>query len=808
MKYKLFSVLIILAMVASLCAVAVVAPIASADVVPATVTTTNNLAGKMSGYTVAFTLGGTGSLTASTDEVYITFPAGTDLPSTMDYTNVLVSTGGTPTAANVGSGGVSVSGQTVTVRMPMGAPNDGTVTVSFAQSLGIVNPALSMEPAPVAGDGQGTTGYMVQVRTSNANDSTNVASNPYYIYNWVTASPMAAAASQVVTITGGGFMPGQSVAISGGASTAGTIGTVEADGTFSMTGFGVGFSIAVTALDGSARTASTTAMTALPSLSVSPASGNIGSSIVLTGKNFAMEYTSGTPTITIGGTAVSNSTLALSDVDKDGAPDDFVFTTTIPIGLPSGAKVVRVVDINATGSPAATATVTVAEQKVVAAPASGAAGSTIVLTGAGWPPNAISGGILLWSYGGGLTTAIGDFSVETDGTGAFTEVATIPTNAPAGTSAIVCSFGASTALAFVTVTPNALSLSPTSGPKGTRVTISGGGLTASSTADVTIGGAAWNTTAINLDTQGNLTPTTLAIANTVSEGVNTVVAIDATGITAAGTFEVIKPTIELDATEAYAGQTVTVTGSDFLPGVFGIVSIQLQIAGVWTTMTVATPNADGNIWAQFQIPSTVGVNTTVAYRATDNPVTPTSGNSTLAGALKIPAANLAVDPESGPVGSTAHITGTGFLPLTGITSLTIGTSGVALAPAGTILTDSLGSFEADVIIPGLAVGGQPVSATDSITTASTSFTITAAAGAATPATGFATISDCIIIAWAFDAATQQWQVYDPSEGATSTLSVLSAGQGYWINVAEDCTLTFGANTYNLVAGWNLIGWLG
>lgn len=549
MKYKLFSVLIILAMVASLCAVAVIAPIASANVGAATVTTTSGAASQTSGYEVEVTLGAAGALTALSDDISITFPAGTVLPSSMNYLNVLVSTTGTA-AMNVGSGGVSVSGQTVTVRMPMGAPNSGTVTVSFSQSLGIVNPALSMEPVS-GGDGQGTSGYTVQVSTDQ--ETTPVASTPYFIYNWVAASPMAVAQGGVVALTGGGFMPGQSVVISGGASTAGTIGTVGADGTFSLTGFGAGNTQAVTATDGSARTASTAAMTLLPSLSVSPASGNIGSAVVLSGKNFAGIPNSGTKHVSVGGTPINSSTLVLSDVDKDRVEDDFIFATTIPIGLPGGAKVVRVIDPGAAGSPAATATFTVAEQRVTAAPASGAAGSSVVLSGAGWPPSATSGGILLWSYGGGRVAPIGDFSVETDGTGAFTEVASIPTDAPAGMSAIVCSFGASTALAFYTVTPNALSLSPTSGPKGTRVSISGGGLNKSVvgttyTAGLSIGGSAWpGGSAVVLDTQGNLTPTTLAVGAGVAEGINTVAALDnhptpTVQRTAAGTFEVTKPT--------------------------------------------------------------------------------------------------------------------------------------------------------------------------------------------------------------------------------------------------------------------------
>jgi len=52
-------------------------------------------------------------------------------------------------------------------------------------------------------------------------------------------------------------------------------------------------------------------------------------------------------------------------------------------------------------------------------------------------------------------------------------------------------------------------------------------------------------------------------------------------------------------------------------------------------------------------------------------------------------------------------------------------------------------------------------------------------------------------------------VYNPSWPAgANTLNALYQSMGYWINVSEACDLTYGANTYHLDAGWNLIGWVG
>ncbi len=803
MKYRLFSVLIILAMVASLCAVAVVAP-ASADVAPATVTVSNSGAGLTSAYTVTFGVGAAGALSADTDDVLLTFPAGTTLPSSMDYHNVLVATAGTPTAVNVGVGGVDVSGQTVTVNMPMGVANSGTVTITFTQGEGIANPQLSREP--VASTEPNTGGYTISVSTSQ--ETTAVASTEYYIYNWIQISPTAVAMGDPVTVVGGGFMTGSDVTLAQSMGVSG-MGSVASDGTFTIEGFATGQTALcggtpcpAVATDGTGRTAQAAIATVLPRLTVSPASGNIGSTVVLKGYDFT--GTASGIAVTIAGISVAAAPTWI-DNDNDLTVDDFVLPVTIP-STTGGQKVVSVVNLGATGSPTATSSVTIAEHAITVSPASGAAGSTVVVTGAGWPPNdnGAGGGMIMFAFSAGYQSRVDDGTVATDGTGAFTETITIPASAQPGLTAIACAFGTASSIAYFTVAANALTITPASGPKGTRVTVSGGGLTHSTatttyTASMTFGGAAWGS-AVNLDTQGNLTPSTTAVANAASEGINSIRATDnsVNALTATGIFEVTKPTLELDLSSVARGQTVTATGSGWFPGVLGLVTIYLNSV----VQTVVTPDADGNIWAQFQVSTALTPGNTYSFYGVDSKT-----NTSMAGTAAITTAVITIDPESGVIGSSATVTGTGFLPLTPITSLTLGN--VAMVPGGTVLTDALGGFSASMTIPGLSAGGYGVSAQVGSDAASTSFTISAsAATAATAAAGFATISDCIVIAWAFDAPTQAWLVYDPTEGATSTLENLATGQGYWIEVAEDCTLTYGSKTYSLTAGWNLIGWLG
>ncbi len=804
MKYRLFSVLIILAMVASLCAVAVVAP-ASADVSAATVTVANNKANQTSAYTIQTVVGAAGALAADTDDIILTFPAGTTLPSSMDWHNVLVGTPG-GTAVNVGTGGVDVAGQTVTVNMPIAVANSGTVTVTITQGEGIVNPQLSLEPA--GGTEPLDDGYQIAISTSQ--ETTAVLSTEYYIYNWITISPAEVAMGDPMVVTGAGFTPESDIILAQAMGAAGS-GTVGSDGTFSIDGFATGTTnicggnpCPVVATDGEGRTASAAISTVLPRLVVTPTSGNIGSTAILRGYDFT-GTASGIAT-TIAGTNIAGAPTWI-DNDHDSTVDDFVLSVTIPVGITGGQKVIRVVNLGATGSPTASANFTVADHAITVSPASGPANSTVTVTGAGWPPSddGTGGGMILFAYSAGLQSPIDDGTVATDGTGAFTESVIIPADAQPGLTAIACAFGTSSAIAYFTVAANALTISPTSGPKGTMVTISGGGMTHSTdtvtyTAAMTLGGDAWGSAA-NLDTQGNLTPSTIAVPTTAAEGINSIRATDnsVNALTATGTFEVLKPTLQLDVTEAVRGQIVTVTGANWYTGPGAMVTISANLGT--TPVDYVTPDANGNIYSQFQVATDVGSDVTVSYSAIDSKL-----NATMPVSLKVPAAMVAIDPASGVVGSTATVSGTGFSPLTPIETLTLGS--VNMIASLSTLTDAHGSFEATITIPGLSARGYAVSAKAG-NTASTSFTVVgSAAAAATPAVGFATISDCMVIAWAFDGPTQAWLVYDPTEGATSTLDSLVTGQGYWIEVAEDCTLTYGSKTYTLTAGWNLIGWLG
>ncbi len=77
----------------------------------------------------------------------------------------------------------------------------------------------------------------------------------------------------------------------------------------------------------------------------------------------------------------------------------------------------------------------------------------------------------------------------------------------------------------------------------------------------------------------------------------------------------------------------------------------------------------------------------------------------------------------------------------------------------------------------------------------------------------ADITDNVSTVWYYDAATDEWLSYAPD--APSDLTDIVDGQGYWIEMTADATLTISGvelpappdapPTYDVYAGWNLIG---
>lgn len=74
-------------------------------------------------------------------------------------------------------------------------------------------------------------------------------------------------------------------------------------------------------------------------------------------------------------------------------------------------------------------------------------------------------------------------------------------------------------------------------------------------------------------------------------------------------------------------------------------------------------------------------------------------------------------------------------------------------------------------------------------------------------TALSSIMDRLVIVYGFEDG--EWNWYNPDwPPDLNTLATLYISRGYWVNMTEDCSLTYGANNYQLDEGWNVIGWRG
>ncbi len=338
-----------------------------------------------------------------------------------------------------------------------------------------------------------------------------------------------------------------------------------------------------------------------------------------------------------------------------------------------------------------------------------------------------------------------------------------------------------------------VSLSPSSGPIGTKVTVSVCNMTPGNTVvagNITFGGIPWNPSDITIDSSGCMCATMLTVpaAPTGSQAV----VIGDGDVEVTGVFKLTQPNIKVSPTSGYKGETVTVTGTGWVnPSL-----VSLTFGGSF--MDTVMPNSVGGFSIQFIVPLTAQDSNVVG--AADS-----IGNAGPAVIFKLKPAGLTVSPYSGLPGTIVNLTGVGFEPFNGVENLRIGSSPI-YAPG--LMTDNIGAFTTTFEAPSLAGGGQIVSATVAGLTIDTCFTIiepdvwvpldedipTAVEEA------LASIADKLIRVWGF--YNGEWEMYDPNDTLGSNLTGLVSGRAYWIKVSGDCTLIF----RDLQSGWNNIGW--
>jgi hypothetical protein len=553
------------------------------------------------------------------------------------------------------------------------------------------------------------------------------------------------------------------------------------------------------------------------------ATGKRGDTITLTGKNFEigakLEDASG---ITFGGKAITAANteevfpLAHKDKDADTFKDDFSIKFTIPSDATKGSNQVKVTDDDGIF---ATATVEVEASSIVLSATSGPPGTKIIISGAGFPKSRDSNNVNKisispdWDGDGLLTPGF------TESTGLFTDSAgalpgsdsiTIPKAAEKTVVTvkvtIVGADGASaTATAKFTVGSRELTVTPASGPMGTKVLVSGSKFSPAGIVDantITVDGETSTHGSITMTSSGDVPNTELTIPDDVTLGMVTVSLNESSAGDLTGTvkFDVTQPTLATDLGTASMGTDVTVLGTGWVPG--SSTTITLKLGTTTLTSQVTTIDSEGGLSQVIRIPANTGVGPdTVTFTATD-----TKGNSSTAVNLSVPSAKVSLSSGSAAVGDVITVMTTGFPPQSGLSTLEIGGADVR---GGVVTSNIRGELETTFIVPGLT-GSQLVTVKIGDTQVSTSLTVTASTGpvaadTTAPVDIFADVianSDNLVRVWRFDNATQSWQFYDPRPAFSdaNTLEKSGAGDIVWVNVKVEQAFQDGT----LFPGWNLI----
>jgi hypothetical protein len=343
-------------------------------------------------------------------------------------------------------------------------------------------------------------------------------------------------------------------------------------------------------------------------------------------------------------------------------------------------------------------------------PISGVVGTSVTVTGTGF--NANSGITMTFD-----STQVTIPTTTTSASGAFSTTFTVP-QAVAGSHTVTATDSTTShnaATAVFTVTPSLSSPSPSQGPQGTSVGITGTGFAASTPIHITLGGVDQPTSpnTVTTDTKGSFSAS--FTVTTIATGSQTIVTTDTNGNSASKSFTVTVPSISVSPQSVSVGTTITVSGSNFLPST--VVGIYYDNA--LATSTVSTSGGALTAGVTFTIPpSTYGSHT---IRATD------SYSNTATGTVNVSPVT-AVNPTSGVIGTLVAITGSGFASSSAVT-ISFASTAIVTNPAP-VITDNVGSFSASFNVPigsttGSIAGAKVVTATDASShLASTTFTIT------------------------------------------------------------------------------------
>ena len=372
----------------------------------------------------------------------------------------------------------------------------------------------------------------------------------------ITLVPTSGLQGSSVTVSGSNFLPNSTVTLTfAGASVATSPYPIIVSGAGS---FSASFTVpssspggkTVTATDASNNSASATYTVAIPTVSLNPSSGSVGTTVTVSGSSF---LPNSALTITYDGTTVATAT----STGSGAIPSGVTFTVTASV---FGSHTVRVVDANGN---AATATFSVVAS-INFTPVTGPVGTSVTISGQGFAAS-----LTITVKFNGATVTTSPTTVTTDNTGSFSSVTFIVPSSSSGGKPVQATDAASNAASGTfTVTPS-ITLNPTNGGIGTTVTITGKGLAASSTITIKYDGSTQTTSPSSVASDANGSFSCSFTVPTSTAGAHTVLATDGTNSsTATFTVNTVLQSITVTMSNSAPSATVTVNGGNPSPSTF------------------------------------------------------------------------------------------------------------------------------------------------------------------------------------------------------------------------------------------------
>jgi len=541
----------------------------------------------------------------------------------------------------------------------------------------------------------------------------------------ITVSPGQGPIGATVTVAGTGFSVSKLVGLVFDTQTvslcsSGSL-TTAASGDFSCT-FAVPSGTSgtlVTATDVGGQTATGAFTVTTVGISVSPGQGPQGASVTVSGAGFSVSSPVGLSFDSVSILSCSSGSLTTSG---SGA---FSCGFSVPSG--TSGTTVTATDL---GGQTASGSFTVTTPAITVSPLQGPEGATVTVSGTGF---SVTSAVTLLFDNVAIASCPVSGGLTTNPSGGFGCTFDVPSGT-SGTSVVATDVGGQTASGTFLVTTPAILVSPSQGPVGATVTVSGTGFSVTSLVALEFDGVATSTCSSGslVTTASGAFGCTFLVPGGTSG--SSVVATDVGGQMATGSFTVTVPAITATPNQGPVGSSVTVSGTGFsVTSTVGLLFDGVVISGC-VSGSLGT-DSGGAFSCSFAVPSGTS-GTTV--EATD------IGGATAVTSFTVTTPSVSVSPAQGPVGASFSVTGSGFTVSSGAT---VSFNAALLTPSAcsdgtfvgsTITTDATGGFVCSFTVPNVSPGSYSVVGEDlatSTVTSAESFDVTSLAFSVAPSQG-------------------------------------------------------------------------